>query len=260
MSSSAIKPPVRAEIRSGVMIVTIDREEAGNSVSLDTALVMRELLRKASGRSDLRGVVITGAGERFFCSGGDLKAYSAIATKDELASTFGAVRELLVDIENHSLPIVAAINGYALGGGAELALACDLRFADAKAKIGFPQSRLGLIPGWNGTERLVRTVGRSRAMRLLLTAERLTAEEAMTAGLIDGTFENDIVGHAVTFITGQPAAPLAFSAVKRAVHASSFSDAATVNAAIFEDLWFTEDHREAEKAFAEKRDPVFQGR
>ena len=260
MSSSAIKPPLRTEIRSNVLVVTIDREEAGNSMSLDTATAMRGALREASVRDDLRGIVITGAGDRFFCSGGDLKAYSAIATREELASVFGAVRDLLDDIERHALPVVAAINGYALGGGAELALACDLRFSVAGAKIGFPQSRLGLIPGWNGTERLVRTVGRSRAIRLLLTAERLTAAEAATAGLTDGTSDGDVVAHAVAFLANLPAAPLALAAVKRAVRASPDADAAFVNAAIFEDLWFTDDHREAEKAFAEKRQPVFRGR
>lgn len=260
MSFNAIKPPVRTEVRSGVLVITIDREEAGNSVSLDTALAMREALQAALAQDDMRGIVITGAGKRFFCSGGDLKAYSAIATKDELVSTFGAVRDLLNDMENYALPIVAAINGYALGGGAELALACDLRFADASAKMGFPQSRLGLIPGWNGTERLVRTVGRSKAMRLLLTAERLAATEAVAAGLIDGISEGDVVGHAVDFLARLPAAPLALAAVKRAVCASSSVNAAAINAEIFENLWFTEDHREAEKAFAEKRDPVFRGR
>jgi enoyl-CoA hydratase/carnithine racemase len=260
MSSSAIKPPVRTHIQSRILVITIDREEAGNSISLDTALAMRDALRTVSGLNDLRGIVITGAGERFFCSGGDLKAYSAIATKNELASTFGAVRDLLNDMEGHALPIVAAINGYALGGGAELALACDIRFADGKAKMGFPQSRLGLIPGWNGTERLVRTIGRSRATRLLLTAARLTAAEALTIGLVDGVSERNVVDHAVAFLAELPAAPLALAAVKRAVRASFSEDAASVNAKIFEDLWFTEDHREAEKAFAEKRDPNFLGR
>jgi enoyl-CoA hydratase len=259
MLSSATKPPVRSEVRFGVLVVIIDREEAGNSISLATASAMHEALRLAAEREDLRGVVVTGAGDRFFCSGGDLKAYSTIATRDELASTFGTVRDLLIKIESYRLPVIAAINGYALGGGAELALGCDLRFADARAKIGFPQSRLGLIPGWNGTERLVRTVGRSQAMRLLLTAERLTAAEAVSIGLVDEVSDGDVVNHAVSFLAGLPAAPLALAAVKRAVHASGSPGAGAITAEIFEDLWFTQDHREAEKAFAEKRDPVFRG-
>lgn len=259
MSSSATKPPVRSEVRSGVLVIIIDREEAGNSVSLATASGMHETLRQAAERKDLRGIVVTGAGDRFFCSGGDLKAYSSITTRDELEATFGTVRDLLNEIERYELPVVAAINGYALGGGAELALGCDLRFADARAKIGFPQSRLSLIPGWNGTERLVRTVGRSQAMRLLLTAERLTAAEAASIGLVDVVSDEDVVDYAVSFLAGLPAAPLALGAVKRAVHASGSPGADAVNASIFEDLWFTQDHREAEKAFAEKRDPVFRG-
>jgi enoyl-CoA hydratase/carnithine racemase len=260
MSSNATRPPVRAEERSGVLVVTIDREEAGNSVSLGAAQAMRAAFRDVEGRTDLRGIIVTGAGERFFCSGGDLKAYSSISTKAELAATFGAVRDLLVEMEDHQLPVVAAINGYALGGGAELALACDMRFADKNARIGFPQSRLGLIPGWNGTERLVRTVGRSEAMRMLLTAQRLTAAQAASKGLVDEVSEGQsVLEHAVAFLAGLPAAPLAVSSVKRAVRAASQPAAGEATAAIFEKLWFTDDHREAEKAFAEKREPIFRG-
>ena len=157
-------------------------------------------------------LVVTGAGVRFFCTGGDLKAYRAISTPTELAETFAVVRGLLDALEAHPLPVIAAINGYALGGGAELALACDLRFATAAAKIGLPQAKLGIIPGWNGSARLMRAVGYAKAMRMLLTCEQLSAAEALADGLLDGVTDGDVVDHAVGFLAGLPAAPLAVSA------------------------------------------------
>src|ERR1700712_2517515 len=167
------------------LVLTIDRVGAGNSLDLRTAEALSTAVSDAAANSDLRAIVITGAGDRFFCAGGDLKAYQAIESTELLESTFGRVRILLDQLESCPLPVIAAINGYALGGGMELALACDLRIATQGASIGFPQSRLGLIPGWNGVERLVETVGRSRAMDLLLKGERIDAKRAEEIGLID---------------------------------------------------------------------------
>lgn len=261
MSSNVTEPPVRTAERAGVLVLTIDREQAGNSISRDTAQAMRDALNRAAGRTDLRGIVVTGAGDRFFCTGGDLKAYRAISSPEELAETFGIVRGLLDDIESHPLPVIAAINGYALGGGAELALACDLRFAAEGAKIGLPQARLGIIPGWNGAERLMHVVGYARAMRMLLSCEQLSAKEALGHGLVDAlAADEDVVGYAVGFLTGMPAAPLAVSATKRALRAAARGDGRAAGEALLEDLWFSEDHREAEQAFAEKRTAVFKGR
>lgn len=260
MSSNGTERPVRSTERSGALILTIDREQAGNSVSRDTAQAMREALGASAGRTDLRGIVVTGAGDRFFCSGGDLKAYRAISSPEELAETFAVVRGLLDDIETHRLPVIAAINGYALGGGAELALACDLRFAVAGAKFGMPQARLGIIPGWNGAERLMRAVGYARAMRMLLTCEQLDAEAAVAAGLVDAVAEDgDVVEYALEFLAGLPAAPLAVLAIKQALGAAAHGDGRATGEALFEELWFSEDHREAERAFAEKRLPAFRG-
>ena len=261
MSSSATDAPVLVAESRGALVITINRPEAGNSISLATAQTMRSALAESRGRRDLKGIVITGAGGKFFCAGGDLKAYRALETPEQLSETFGFVRELLNDVEKHPLPVVAAIDGYALGGGGELALACDLRFATARSTIGFTQAVLGLIPGWNGTERLVATVGRSAAMRLLLEARRLNAQEALNLGLIDEVAEtDDVLDQALSYLEGLRAAPLALSAVKEAVQACAQGKSVDVTSKIFERLWFTDDHREAEAAFAEKRQPVFRGR
>jgi enoyl-CoA hydratase/carnithine racemase len=261
MSSNATDLLVSATESRNSLVLTINRPEAGNSISLETARAMRAALEESQGRTDLRGVVITGAGGKFFCAGGDLKAYRALETAEQLAHTFGFVRELLFEIERHPLPVIAAIDGYALGGGAELALACDLRFASRGAKMGFSQSALGLIPGWNGTERLVATVGKAKAMRLLLEARHIPEQEALELGLVDHVTEAQrALDHALTYLEDMRAAPLAARAVKAAVQACSPTSGFDVTSEIFERLWFTEDHREAELAFVEKRRPVFKGR
>lgn len=260
MSSSVTDRPVQVREAPGCLVLVIDRPHAGNSISLETAQALQAALTDSRERTDINGIVVTGAGGKFFCTGGDLKAYRSLRTPDELARTFGFVRELLLDIERYPLPVVAAIDGYALGGGAEMALACDLRFASAGAIIGFPQSMLGLIPGWNGTERLVARVGKAKAMRLLLDANRMAAEEALAIGLIDEvTTEGSAVDRACAYLAGLRAAPLAVRAVKEAVQACPPA-ALDVTSAIFERVWFTDDHREAETAFVEKRTPVFRGR
>ncbi|TDR88902.1 enoyl-CoA hydratase/isomerase family protein [Enterovirga rhinocerotis] len=261
MSSSVNGAEVKVSEKQGSLVLTIDRPWAGNSISLPTAKGLREAMAASRTRTDLRGIVITGAGGKFFCTGGDLKAYRALRTPEELSETFGFIRDLLVEIEHHPLPVIAAIDGYALGGGAELALACDLRIASPAAKIGFPQAKLGLLPGWNGTERLVRAIGPSRATRLLLEAAALPAEEALALGLVDiVTTGADAADGSLDYLAGLTAAPLAIRAVKEAVRASRPAVSTETTAEMFARLWFTEDHREAELAFVEKRKPVFTGK
>jgi enoyl-CoA hydratase len=245
------------------LVLTIDRVAAGNSLDLRTAEALSVAISDAAADGDLRAIVITGAGERFFCSGGDLKAYQAIVSAEVLESTFGSVRKLLDQFESCPLPIIAAINGYALGGGMELALACDLRIATRSAMIGLPQSKLGLIPGWNGVERLVETVGRSRAMHLLLKGERLDASQAEEIGLIDFVVDGSAMQAGVDYASSlQENAPLALGASKQAVLSAlrlPHAESRPVTSALFERLWFSEDHREAERAFMEKRGPRFKG-
>lgn len=258
MSSSATSPPIIVTERGCALVIAIDRQQAGNSVSLETAEAIGAALAAARDRPELRGAVITGAGDKFFCTGGDVKAFRTIANAAELHLVFGAVRALLRAIEDHPLPVLAAINGYALGGGAELALACDLRFAAPNAEIGFPQARLGIIPGWNGIERLVRLVGRPRATRLLLQAARLSAAAALDAGLVDVVADAPLSA-ALAFLDSLDGAPLALRGIKQAIRTTDQPDPTATIEQIFEKLWFTSDHREAEAAFVEKRKPVFKG-
>lgn len=258
----AARDVVHVEKRVAALVLTIDRPSAGNAVNLPTAEALLSALASADD-PDLRAIIITGSGDRFFCAGGDLKAYQMIETPELLESTFGAVRKFLDALEECPLPVIAAINGYALGGGMELALACDLRFATRSAVVGLPQTRLGLIPGWNGVERLVETVGRSKAINLLLKGERLDAAHAEQIGLLDLVVDGPVLKAALDYADSlQEGAPLAVRACKRAVLSAlklPRRDSQPVTSAIFEQLWFSADHREAERAFIEKRNPIFRG-
>ena len=264
-SSNETKSTVRLEKVGAALVLTICRPEAGNSIDTATAQALGEALRSHRRDQSLHAVIITGEGGKFFCSGGDLKAYRELKTKKQLAAAFGRVRKLLDDFETFPLPVIAAIDGYALGGGMEMALACDLRFASAGAKLGVPQGRLSLIPGWNGVQRLVELVGRGSALKLLFTGETLVASEALAIGIVDELVEGPTaLDHALAFTERlAKTAPLSLGAIKAVVRASvrsSPANATQVATQQFERLWFTLDHREAEAAFAEKRVPIFNGR
>ena len=160
-------------------------------------------------------------------------------------------------------PVIAAINGYAIGGGAELSLACDFRVIEQGAQIGFPQSRLGILPGWNGISRLVPLVGRAAAAKLLFDGRRIDAEQALTIGLATsvapaGESLRVALELAQTF---SGTAPLSIAAIKAELNAvtHSLGDVRSQSRRAFAELWFTADHKEAEQAFAEKRLPSFKG-
>ncbi len=247
------------------LVVQLNRPDAGNAISLEVAQALAAIVQSCAADASLRALIITGAGDKFFCTGGDVKAYAHVDSADELNRQFNLIRELLDAIENLRCPVIAAINGYAIGGGAELALACDLRIMEASAQMGFPQSRLGILPGWDGIERLVPLVGRAAATRLLLTGLRMSAIDARAIGLVDEVAnDGQSIAKALELVrTFSEVAPLSITAIKSALGDVSRSDrhTARTNARdVFARLWFTDDHREAERAFAEKRPARFAGR
>ena len=256
---------LRVERRGAAALLTIDRPHAGNSISAEVTTAIDDALTVLESENDVAAIVITGAGDKFFSSGGDIKQYRRLETREQLASAFERPRRLLDRLESLAAPVIAAVNGITLGGGAELMLACDLRLAAPQARIGFPYVRLGLIPGWHGVERLVRICGPSHAMYLLATGDPVSAPEALRLGLVHRICEDIAVVDAALELASRLAesAPLSLAATKRVLRGAvdlPRDEARALAEQAFADLWMSEDHREAEAAFAEKRRPVFKGR
>jgi enoyl-CoA hydratase/carnithine racemase len=260
MSSEVLK----VERRGGAALLTIDRPQAGNSISAEVTAALEGAVDALERDRDLVAIVITGAGDKFFSSGGDIKQYRELVTREQLQSAFARPRRLLDRLEALPVPVIAAVNGIALGGGAELMLACDVRFAAPAASIGFPYVGLGLIPGWHGAERLTRAIGYANAMHLLTTGEPVDAAEALRLGLVNRVCDASVVDAALALTEKlAEAAPLSLAATKRVLLASSHlprEEARRIAEDDFADLWLSEDHREAEAAFAAKRRPVFKGK
>jgi enoyl-CoA hydratase len=247
-----------------IAVLTIEREEAGNSISAEVIAALETFFMSTEDDPQLRAVVITGAGERFFAAGGDVKQYRELRSREQLRAAFDRPRRLMDRIEQFPRPVIAAINGWSLGGGSELVLACDLRVLAADAQIGFPYAKLSLVAGWHGARRLVTTIGQGAARNLLLRANPVDADEALRIGLVH---EIAPQGEALSCALRMAAefkdlAPLTAGATKRMLYAianESASHARSVADREFEDLWVSDDHREAEAAFEEKRTPVFKG-
>ena len=256
---------LRVERRGAAALLTIDRPHAGNSISAEVTVALDEAVTSLEQESDLSAIVITGAGDKFFSSGGDIKQYRELVTREQLKSAFERPRRLLDRLESLPLPVIAAVNGIAMGGGAELMLACDVRLASATASIGFPYVRLSLIPGWHGVERLSRSCGYANALHLLATGEPVDAKEALRLGLVNRLCDDGPVVDAALALAEKlaEAAPLSLAAIKRVLLGAYHlprDQARRLAEDDFADLWLSEDHREAEAAFADKRRPVFKGK
>jgi enoyl-CoA hydratase/carnithine racemase len=262
MTSSEV---LSVERRGAAALLTIERPHAGNSISAEVTTALDTALSALESERELAAIVITGAGDKFFSAGGDIKQYRELVTREQLQRAFERPRRLLDRLEALPVPVIAAVNGIAMGGGAELMLACDMRLAAPTATIGFPYVRLGLIPGWHGTERLARTCGYANAMHLLATGDPVDAEEARRLGLINRVCDDmPVVDAALALVEKLArAAPLSLAATKR-VLLGAFQlpreQARRLAEAEFTDLWMSGDHREAEAAFAVKRRPEFKGK
>ncbi len=249
----------------GVAIVTINRPEAMNAIDPETQVRLREIFAALAGDPAVQAVILTGAGERAFCAGSDLKKTLQV-TENFATQEFGSRSVApLGDALAIDKPTICAINGVAVGGGLELALACDIRIAVDTARFGLPEVKIGSIPGDGGTQRLPRLVGMSNALHMLMTGALIDAPEALRIGLVTQLAPAAGLRDAALSIARQIAAnaPLSVRAVKRLAHAGidmALADGLALEHAYFGLLRETEDRREGRTAFAEKRPPRFAGR
>ena len=255
---------ILVERDDAVAIVTVDRPDALNALDVGTLTELRDRLQELSTDADARVVVLTGAGDRAFIAGADIKYMSALDVAQ--AKAWGALgHETASLLETMPKPTIAAINGFALGGGCELALACDLRYASAKAKLGQPEIKLGIIPGWGGTQRLARATSIGFAKELILTGRTIDATEALQHGLVNAVYGPEEL-MATTLETARELAklsPIALAAAKAAGNRALQGDHAdnlASEADHFGALFSSEDAREGLSAFIEKRDARFTGR
>ena len=248
----------------GVLTITINRPKVLNALNGPTIAELDAAIAEAASDEAVRAVIITGAGERSFVAGADI---NELAVQTPVAGREHARRgQALFDrIERLGKPVIAAVNGFALGGGCELAMACTLRIASDTAKFGQPEINLGLIPGYAGSQRLPRLVGRGRALELLLTGQQITADEAWRIGLVNRVVPasqllTEVRGLAQTLASK---APVAVRYILEAVSGGlemSFGDGQDYEATLFGLVSTTEDMREGTRAFLEKRAADFKGR
>lgn len=252
------------EEKDNILIATINREKALNALNTATMLELQHLFGSdAPQRSHIAGVILTGAGERSFVAGADISEFLGMdATRGAEMARRG--QDIFFLIERFPKPVIAAVNGFALGGGCELAMACHLRIAGEKARFGQPEVNLGLIPGYGGTQRLVQYIGKTKAMELLMTADMIDAQEAHRLGLVNAVVPaGEEVSAAMAMlqkIAGK--APLAIAGVIAAVNAYYQYDEDGFDREVreFGLTAGTEDFREGASAFLEKRKAVFAGR
>lgn len=252
------------ERRGAALILRLNRPERMNALSRELIAELGRVGRELDDDPSVRALVLTGAGDRAFCAGADLKERQSL-TDAEVAALIASYERELGWLDQSPRPVVAAINGVALGGGLELALLCDLRVAHERAILGLPETSLGIIPGAGGTQRLPRIVGEARAKELILLGRRLSAAEALTYGLVHRVSPSaaDLVEDTLAYIAPiLEGAPIAQRVALRAIDAAAelpLAQGLQLERELYRETLESDDRREALLAFAEKRKPVFRG-
>ncbi len=267
MNSPATAPAlenVLYEKKDGIAYVTLNRPKVLNALNQRTWQDLRAAFEDARDDATVRGVILTGAGDKAFIAGADITEIAHITAVDaERSSRYG--QDVLTLIENLGKPVIAAVNGFALGGGCETAMACTIRVASEHARFGQPEVSLGIIPGGGGTQRLPRLVGKGRALQIILSGAMITAQEAYRIGLVDEVVPaTDLIPRAEAilkqiFANAPVAIRFSLEAVNRGLETSQ-AEGMALEASLFGLCAGTEDKDEGTQAFLQKRAAKFQGR
>jgi enoyl-CoA hydratase/carnithine racemase len=255
---------VLEERQGQVVVLTLNRPDVMNSFNFALLRALKERMEALQFDPEARVIIIRGAGEKAFCAGADLKERASLS-ETQVKEFIYTIRGLFTYIESHNKPVIAAVNGIALGGGTELALACDIRIASSNASMGLTETRLAIIPGAGGTQRLPRLVGRGKAKELIFTGRRVDAQEALQIGLVnkicppEALLDECLAMAAMICETG----PIAIQQAKYAINHGIETDLHTGLAIESNAYWITiptEDRTEGLTAFREKRKPVYKGK
>ena len=267
MNSPAVAPAlenVLYEKKDGIAYVTLNRPKVLNALNQRTWQDLRAAFEDARDDATVRGVILTGAGDKAFIAGADISEIAHITAVDaERSSRYG--QDVLTLVENLGKPVIAAVNGFALGGGCETAMACSIRVASEHARFGQPEVTLGIIPGGGGTQRLPRLVGKGRALQLILSGAMITAQEAYRIGLVDEVVPaTDLIPRAEAilkqiFANAPVAIKFSLEAVNRGLETSQ-AEGMALEASLFGLCAGTEDKDEGTQAFLQKRAAKFKGR
>jgi enoyl-CoA hydratase len=255
---------IRYEKDGAVATITIDRPKVLNALNDETVMELHDCVDGIAGDGEVRCVILTGEGEKSFVAGADI---GELAECDVVSgkATCDKGQDLFFKIENLAQPVIAAVNGFALGGGCEIAMACDIRLASEKAKIGQPEVSLGIIPGYGGTQRLAKIVGPGKARQLIYTGDHIGAEEAYRIGLVDEVYPPEELMPKAKEMAQKIASkgPLAIKAAKEAINTGLYVNlqaGCELEGTLFAGICASADKEEGTKAFLEKRKPDFKGK
>ena len=255
---------LKTTLSDGIIFIEISREAKLNALNADTLDELKKAILELSQNSEVKAAIITGAGTKAFVAGADISEFQALNESDAYQFSIRG-QNIFALIENCHKPIIAVVNGFALGGGCELAMACHFRIASEEAKFGLPEVNLGIIPGYGGTQRLTQLIGKGRSLELMMTGDMIDAQQALQMGLVNHVANDKSEALTKARILLQKIvtkAPLAIGAVINCAN-SVFKqnlDGYQIEATAFADACKTKDFREGSNAFIEKRTPKFIGR
>jgi enoyl-CoA hydratase len=248
------------EIEDKIAIIKVNRPEVRNVLNWETWMELEDALKRLHSEPGLRVGIITGAGDEAFIAGADLNMLKERSPKDAIDASMKA-NDILLFMESMEEPMIAAVNGWALGGGCEIALACDIRMASEKAQIGQTEVRVGIMPGYGGNVRLMRLIGPGRAKEMIYTGRIVNAQEAEKIGLVNRVVPHEKLMEEARLLAEQIAkGPASVHFAKRSlfqISQHSYLDALRLDSEIYGDIYKTKDFKEGVTAFLEKRKPVF---